>query len=361
MEKRNINLDHHTRPFPCQTAFEQMKEASERRFCLEERARLEEPLVQLAGASDEYVFSFTSSGAEAIGQVIWSVFSERARKEGKTHFIASCVEDAPTLQMLKRCEELGCSVKIAPVDKMGRIDIEKLAELITPRTALLSFSTAQGLTGVIQPMEEISKLAKEKGVLLHLDASYSFGKIVIPLDADYLTFSGERIHSVQSSAGLFAKKSAPLIPFVLGANFDFPSFAALSASARLASLALDAMGLETARLRDLLEGEILRRVPDATVLFQDSPRLPNTTTLLFPRAHSDALSYFLERKGLYPNVSGAYCQKLDRVLSASQIQTESSLSFSLSRMTSEEEVIRAAELISESVLSLQTLSEDLYA
>lgn len=363
MEKGILEFDCHTATHPCQAALERMNGCFGTRPNQEDREQMEEAIYDLAGASREDLFSFTASAAEAVCQVIWSVFSERSRKEGKTHFIASCIEDAPTLQMLKRCEDLGCTVKIAPVDGQGKIDLTKLSDLITPRTALISTAVAHGLTGVIQPIEEICRIAKERGVLLHLDASYSLGKTAAcfsEIPADYLTFSGERIHSVKSSGGLFAKRGRPLLPFVLNAVFDFPTFAALSAAARFAHLSLDAMGLETARLRDLLESEIQRHVPDAQILFQDAARLPNTTAIIFPRVHAEALSYFLRRKGVHPNSCGTYCQHLHSVLASSGIQSESALSFSLSRMTTQEEVMRGSALIGDAVKSLRAVSEDLF-
>ena len=370
MDKGLIELDAHTESRPCQSAIDRMAAS------FQERSPDASPhirfLCDLVDASSEDAFVFTSSGAEAIGQTIWSVFSEVSRKTGKTQFITSCIEDAPTFQMLKRCEELGCLVKIAPVDASGRIDLAKLADLVTPRTALISVSMAQGLTGVIQPVEEIASLAKEKGVLLHFDASYAVGKTYFSFSgsgADYLTFSGERIYSVKGSGALFAKKGRPLVPFILGGGgqnglrgggFDIPSLAAFGAAASLAALSLDSMGLEGARLRDLFETEIQNQIPDVNVLFKDLPRLPNTTALIFPRVHGEALAYFLRRKGLYPNSGGAYCQHLHSILASSGIEGQSALSFSLSRMTTQDEIFRATRLIIDQVKTLQKLSEDLF-
>jgi cysteine desulfurase len=315
-----------------------------------------------ARASDEFVF--TSSGAEGVNQAIWSVFLEVSRKKGKTQFITSCIEDAPTLQILKRCEELGCKVLIAPVGRDGRIDLEKLAELITPRTALISVTAAQGLTGVIQPVEQIGALAKEKGVLFHLEASYAIGKTYFSFggsNIDYLTFSGERIHSVRGTGALFVKKGRPLVPLILGGgSFDLPALAALGAAAGLSCLSLDSMGLEGSRLRDLFETELERQVPGVKVLFRGEPRLPNTTAMIFPKVHAEALDYFLERKGVHPNMGGGTCQNLKSLLSASGIETESALSFSLSRMTTEEEILRGVSTIVEEVKRLQLISEDLF-
>jgi len=382
-----IYLDHHSATRPCSPAIERMmpyltehwgasfaphRMGQELIAALDTRYQM---IYDFVGADLKDTFVFTSSGAEAVNQVLWSAFLEMSRKEGKCHFIASMIEDAPTMQMLKRLEELGCYVKIAPVNSRGEIDVEKLAQLINPRTALISVTLAHGLTGVIQPIEEIARLAKEKNVLLHVDANYALGKMVFSfagLGADYCTFSGDRIHALKSSGGLFAKKGAPLSPLILGGTeqggyrggaFDVPSFMALSAAIQQSALYLDAMSLETARLRDQFESELQRLIPEAKPLFQDTLRLPNTSAIVFPRVHQEALLYLLNRKGVFAALGGPYCQHLSRTLIASgipELDSECALSFALSRMTTEVEVVRAAAIIAEAVQQLQLLSKDLF-
>jgi cysteine desulfurase len=346
---------------PCGAALERMRDPVDTSLV---KAR-QEPLYDLAGAAKEDRFVFTSSSAEAVNQVLFSVFLEVSRKEGKCHFIASAIEDAPTMQMMKRLEELGCFVKIAPVNERGEIDLPKLAELINPRTALVSVTMAHGLTGAVQPFEEIAKIAKDKGVLLHLDAAYALGKIYFSFEetgADYLTFSGPQIHSVAGSGGLFAKKDAPLVPLILGGggmrggSFDAPSFFALSASAAQASLYLDRMSLEIARLRDRFEREIAARAPGSAVLYKDSLRIPNTTAIAFPKAHGEALHYLLRRKKIEASVGGEYCQLLSRLC----IGGDRAISFSLSRMNTEEEILRAAQLIAETAAMLGEIAEGVF-
>src|SRR5262249_38208745 len=154
---------------------------------------------------------------------------------------------------------------------------------ITPRTALISIAMAHGLTGVIQPIEEISTLAREKNTFLHVDATYALGKLLSPMqrfDVDYLTFSGDRIHAVKSSGGLFAKEGRPLSSFVLGAPLDVPSLLALGSAANHASLFLDSMNLEVARLRNRFE-EALGSLEGVEILFRGSSRLPNVSVLSF--------------------------------------------------------------------------------
>ncbi len=356
-----IYLDHHSATRPCTAALERMtpylqdhwgasfaphRMGQELIAALDSRYQM---IYDLVGAHENDRFVFTSSGAEAVNQVFWSIFLEKARKEGKSHILISNLEDAPTLQCAKRLEELGCTIKIVPTNAQGQIDLEQLAQLINPRTALISVTLADGLTGVIQPTEEIIRIAKEKKVLLHLDATYAIGKCPLTFDADYLTFSGDRIHAVKGSGGLFAKETSPLVPFILGGeeqanlrggSFDIPSFMALSAAAQQALLYLDTMALEVVRLRDLFESLL-----SGHVLYQNVPRLPNTTSIQFDKVHPEALLYFLNRKGIYAG-------PLSRI-------DERAVSFALSRMTTEEEITKAATIINETVLHLQTIAEDL--
>lgn len=374
-----IYLDHHSVTRPCGSAVERMMPYLQEHWGASiSPHHLGAPyqaLFDFFGASSKDRFVFTSSGAEAINQVFWSIFLEISRKTGKCHFIISCVEDAPMMQSVKRLEELGCTIKIAPVNGQGQIDVEQLASLINPRTALISVTMAHGLTGVIQPIEEIALLAKEKNVCLHVDATYSAGKYPVSfsdLGAHYLTFSGDRIHAVKGSGGLFAKAGSPLVPLIVGGAeqegfrggaFDVPSFMALCAALTQASLYLDTMSLEGVRLRNLLESEIVSRLPGSKALFTDTLRLPNTAVLFFPRTHHEALLYLLNRKGVYASMGGTYCQHLNRVLMASGIDAmdaECALSFSLSRMTTEEEIMHAAALIQQSVTELQAISEDIF-
>lgn len=379
-----IYFDHHSATRPCDSAIERMKPyldelwgsaSSPHKMGQELIAALDtryQMIYDFVSLDPKDLFVFTSNGAEAVNQVLWSVFQEVARKEGKCHFIASALEDAPTMQMLKRLEELGCSVKIAPVNERGEIDLEQLQQLITPRTAMLSLTLAHGLTGVIQPIEEISRICREKKVLLHVDGTYALGKMYLSfndLGADYLTFSGDRLHALKSSGGLFAKNTAPLVPYILGGSeqagyrggsFDVPSFMALSAAVQQAALYLDNMSLETARLRDSFEAQIEKRIPGAKPLFTSSLRLPNTSAISFSKAHQEALLYLLNRKGLYASIGGPYSQHLSRILSAAKISerdAECALSFSFSRMTTAAEIDRAIPILCEAVEHLQRISE----
>jgi cysteine desulfurase len=215
-------------------------------------------------------------------------------------------------------------------------------------------------------------LAQEKQVLLHVDATYALGKMYCPFSFDYLTFSGDRLHAAKGSGGLFAKAGRPLQPLIVGGieqggmrggAFDIPSFLSLSAAASQASLSLDLMGLEVARLRDRLEEQVLDKIPGAIALFSNSPRLPNVSVLAFPRVHQEALLYLLCRKQLFASIGGQYAPHLSRHLILAGIEpkiAETALHFSLSRTTTQAEIDRAVCLLVDAVQALQLLSKDLF-
>ena len=349
-----IYLDNHSATKPCQSALERMKLYLEDASFLPHRMGPDQiaaidgriqMLYDLVGAKPNDRFVFTASGAEAIYQVYWSIYFEVARKEGKCHFVTSELEDTAQIQGLKRCEDLGCIVKTVPCDKSGRIDIQKLSESINPRTALVSVCLAQGITGIVQPIQEIAKICQEKNVYLHVDATYGIGKISLEFISDYLTFSGDRMHALKSSGALFAKARCPLSPLMSGASgMDIPSLASLTAAAQQSILTLDVMGLEVARLREKLEKQILERIPGTQVLLGDSLRLPNVSVIAFPRVHQEALLYALNHRKVFASMGGGCHQELSRLLISSGYDERiavSALSFSLSRMTTEMEINEA--------------------
>ncbi len=361
MDQAGISLASHQKTAPCEAALEREDEEVHLASHLEK-------IYQLTGASSSDLFVFTSSAAEAINQVLLSVFLKVSRITGKCHFITSEIEDAPTLQMMKRLEELGCFVKTVKVNGRGEIDLKELKEMITPRTALISITMAHGLTGVIQPVEEIVQMGREKGVLVHLEGSYATGKYPFSLEeigADYFTFGGNLIHSLPGTGALFAKQQSPLSPLIVGGAslrggpMDVASVIALGKSARQASLFLDTMALEVARKKQILENEIVKTIPEAKILFKDSLKLPNTSVIAFPQMHQEALFTHLQKEQIETSIGGDYQQHIAQVLLASKISNElafSSLSFSLSRLTTEIEIRKAVETIKKTVDFLAPLS-----
>lgn len=323
------------------------------------------------GAKEQDQFVLTSSGAEAVNQVVFSVYRDTTVLTGKNQFLASNMDEAPALMAMARLEPLGCVAKMIEADKNGVITAQALAEAISPRTALVSLSWANGLTGVIQPIAEIADLCRQRGIRLHLDATHVLGKLFYELEdvqADFITFNGDQLHAPKGTGGLYIKQGVKVSPLIAGGSDQAGlragglNMAALAGLAYAAQEALDCRDLictETARLRYKLETGVVRAYSGATVCFKEQERLPHCTTLLFPGISNEALLFALNRKGIYASIGGGSFQQLGLLLSICGIEENlaySALSFSLSRYTTEEEIDRAIELIAECAHGLAKIS-----
>lgn len=326
----------------------------------------------LLGARESDTLIFTSSSAEGINLVILSAYFDVTMHTGKNQYITSSIEDAPAIMAIGRLEQLSCLGKLVSPDKSGRITAEAVAEAMTPRTALVSLSWANGLTGVINPIEEIADLCRERGVLFHLDASNALSKIFHHWDdipAQFVTFSGDNFHAPAGTGGLLVRHDTKCSPLILGGmeqagyragNFSVAGLVALGQAAREAIDARDLLCTEIARLRTKFETEILAQIPGAKVFFQNQDRLPHCTALAFPGISNEALLYALNRKGVYATIGGGMHQQIGLILTASGIEEElanSAVSFSLSRETTEDEIDRAIDIIANCVKNLRLISQ----
>ena len=332
-------------------------------------------IYHLVGASVEDDFIFTSSGAEAINHLISSTHIDVTLATGKNHFITSQNEEAPHLMAIGRLERLGCALKLVKVRKEGYISPDDIKDAITPRTALVTLSYANGLTGVINPIHEIANVLEERGIHLHLDISHVLGKLFFEfknIKAHSLSFDGSEIHAPKGTGGLFVKGNREnLSPFILGGQdqlgkragaLDVPHLMALASASDEAFLSRDYITTEVVRLRDRLEKGIQEGYPEAKVLFSESERLPTITTIAFPMIHNEAHLFALNRKGVYASIGGGNFQQLSLILQASDVDAKlakCAISFSLSRETSDEEIERAIEIIVDTAKRLRKMSLNL--
>jgi len=316
----------------------------------------------LLGAKETDCFAFTSSGAEAVNHAIISTFLDVSRKTGKNQFITSHADEAPVIMSIGRVEQLGGVGKMVQPDKRGLITAEAIAEAITPRTALVSLAWANGLTGVIHPVSEIAKLCADRGIRLHLDATHVLGKIFYELDdigAHFISFNGDHLHAPKGTGGLYIKAGVNCSPFIVGGleqgglragTLNMPALAALGCAASEALETRDLICTEVARLRDKLETGIVAEFPDAVVFFHDQERLPHCTAIGFKGIANEALLYALNRKNIFASIGGGGFQQIGLILTASGVPealAQTAISFSLSRLTTEDEIDRAIAIIGE--------------
>lgn len=328
-------------------------------------------IYRLLGAKESHDFIFTSSGAEAINHVHFATYYDVVLNKGKNQFVTSQIDEAPAIMSIEKLEKFGIVGKMAKANKEGKITKETISEIITPRTAIVSLSWANGLTGVIQPVDEIAEICRERGILLHLDATHILGKLFFELEdiqPDFLTFNGAQIHAPKGTGGLFIKEGLPLTPLISGGldqggkrggNLDTPSFIALAAAAVEALDTRDFLCTEVARLRNKLEEGIMEGFADSFCFFQREDRLPNCTSIAFPGIANEALLFALNQRNVYASVGGGGFQKLSLILEASDVEkayANTAVSFSLSRETNEEEIDRAIDIIVDTAKRLRKMS-----
>lgn len=324
-------------------------------------------IFELFGATSDDQFVFTSSGAEASTIAIHSAYHALTKLGGKNHFVARSIDEAPVLLAISSLEDEGCFLKLAPTHKRGFVTKEALIEAISPRTALVSLSWACGLTGVIQPLEELAEVCKERAIWLHVDATHVAGKLDISfkdLPIDILTFSGHGLHAPVGTGGLFAKKHIPLKPLVYASPVNVAMLIALGESASLARETQSLYCTEVARLRDVFEENVLKLYPEAIRLFYDEERVPHISALAFAGIHAELLAFALSRKGVCASIGGTPFQSMEKVLEACGIDPEearTAMSFSLSRDTQEHELERASEIIGDTTKRLRRLSKGIIA
>ncbi|MDR3624511.1 MAG: cysteine desulfurase family protein [Chlamydiales bacterium] len=331
-------------------------------------------LYELLGAKDKDTVLFCSSGAEAINHVLLSTYLDSTRRSGKNHYITSLVDEASIIMGMNRLESNGVAAKLCEVDSFGCVTKQKLIEAISPRTSIISLSYANGLTGVIQPVEDIAALCKERGILLHLDVTHVLGKLFFDLEevgADFISFNGDSLHAPRGCGALYIRASARLSPLIVGAQEQAGKRAGSVNVAGLVGFGIaakelldhrDLMCTEIARLRDRFEDRILEEVPESKVFFQEQARLPNCTAVAFPGVFNESLLYLLSKKSVYATIGGGNFQNIAQVLKVCGIEdflANSTISFSLSRDTTEEEIDLAVDAIVESVKYLRSISKGL--
>jgi cysteine desulfurase len=332
-------------------------------------------IYNLLGAKEADSVIFTSSGAEAVNQALFSTYYDVTRTTGKNQYITSYIDEAPAIMAVGRLQHMGCVGKMIHPNKQGQVTLEAVAEAITPRTAMVSLSWANGLTGVINSsLIAIAALCHQRGVRLHLDATHVLGKLFFSLEeinADFISFNGDHLHAPKGTGGLYIKAGVECSPLIVGGleqagrragSYHMGGLAALGCAAVEALETRDLLCTEVARLRNKLEAGIVKEYPEAVIFFSDQERLPHCTAIGFPGILNEALLLALSRKQLFANIGGGSFQQIGLVLAACgipEILAQTAINFSLSRTTTEEEIDRAIILVGETARKLRKLSHHL--
>jgi len=331
-----------------------------------ERAR--ESVAALLGCRASEVV-FTSGGTEADNLALSGLTS------AGDHVISSTIEHHAVLNSCKHLQAMGCEVTYVPVDGRGLVAPDDVRRALRPHTKLISIMMANNETGVLQPVEEIGKIAAETDVYFHTDAVQAAGKVPIDvncLGCDLLSISGHKMHAPQGVGALYVRKGTVLQPMLFGGSHErsrragtenVPGIVALGKAAELAREALERGDLERmSAMRDHTEQKILSELEAAGVNGAGAPRVPNTTNIHFDGIEGEALVIALDLKGLAVS-TGAACSsgaiEPSHVLTAMGLPPETaraSLRFSLGKQSTPEDVEFALSLVPQTVTRLRDLS-----
>jgi cysteine desulfurase len=336
----------------------------------ETRAAVEgarESVASLLGCSASEVV-FTSGGTEANNLAIFGLAA------AGDHVVTSTVEHHAVLNACKHLESKGCEVTYLPVDGRGLVEPGDVLRALRPNTKLVTVMMANNETGVLQPVEEIAKVAADADVYFHTDGVQAAGKVPVDvkkIGCDLLSLSGHKFHAPQGVGALYVRKGTRLEPMMYGGRHErarragtenVPGIVGLGKAAELARAGL-ARGddQKTAKMRDRLERALLH-LEAADINGQGAPRVPNTTNVHFDFIAGEALIIALDLKGLAVS-TGAACSsgaiEPSHVLTAMGLPTDqarASIRFSLGKQNTDDEVDFAIALIPETVARLRELS-----
>lgn len=296
---------------------------------------------------------FTGSGTEADNFAIRGVLDALPEKN---EFITSVIEHPAVIQTASYLEKKGIKVTYVPVDEYGTVDLQFLKDAITPQTALISIMHANNEIGTIQPIEEITRIAKEKGILIHTDAVQSFSKIDVNVDklcVDLLSISGHKIYGPKGVGALYIRKGTHIMPLIYGGHQEREMRAGTENTAGIIGLGeavrvikergdKDKKRIE--KLAEKLKKGIEDNVPKVKFSGHEKERIKGTLNFAFYGLEAEAILLALATKGIYVS-TGSACSEgaedVSHVLDAIGLKPEvarSCIRFSLGRFNTEEDI-----------------------
>lgn len=353
-------------------------------FGLEVKEAVEAARETIAGAigAAPRELVFTSGATESNNLALFGA-AERARRKGN-HIISVATEHKAVLDPLARLQDRGCEITLLPVDQAGSptaglITAEQVAEAIRNDTLLVSVMFANNEIGAIQPIADIGRVCKSRGVLFHCDAAQALGRIPInveQLQVDLLSLSAHKVYGPKGVGALYVRRRNPIVrlqPQIFGGGqehglrsgtLNSPGIVGFAKAVEIAVAEIPAEAQRLARLRDRLYQGLLSEISDVSLngpaLDRPDLRMAGNLNVAFAYVQGEAL--ILEMKDLALS-SGSACTSVNpepshvlRALGLDDDLTKSSLRFGLGRFNTEEEVDFAVAAIAEAVHRLRKLS-----
>lgn len=315
---------------------------------------------------------FTGSGTEGDNLAIRGV--ARAYKNRGKHIIVSSIEHPGVRNTCKDLEKEGFEITVLNVDKNGVIDLEQLKSAIKDETILISVMHANNETGVIQPIEEIGKIAKENKILFHVDAVQSMGKLEInpkEMGIDLLVFTAHKFYGPKGVGALYVRNGVRLGKVITGGGQErklrpgttnTPLIVGMAKALEKAYAEREEENKRVGELRNYFEEQISARIPEIVINGKDVPRLPGTSSITFKYVEGESILLSLSMKGIAVS-SGSACSsdelQASHVLLAMGIPAEfahGTIRFSLGKYNTKEEIDYTIEAVVEIIGKLRMMS-----
>jgi len=316
----------------------------------------------------------TSCATESNNTVLKGVFFKHIlTNPSKNHIITSTVEHPSVLETLHFLQEHGAEVTFVDVDQYGYVSAQKIAAAITDKTILISMMWANNETGMIFPVDEVSKIAQERGVLFHTDAVQAIGKVKVDLtktSVDYLTFSAHKFHGPKGIGGLYVKKGSEL-PNLLHGGEQMGGYRAgtlnvaymigMGLAMKQSVGHLDKMNSDVRALRDRLE-DAISLIPDTIVVGDRARRTPNTILISLRGIEGESMLWDLNRAGIAASTGSACASEslhANPVMSAIGEDSElahTAIRLSLSRFTTADEIDYTIDIFTKAAERLRSIS-----
>jgi cysteine desulfurase len=318
--------------------------------------RAREAIARLIGARDPKEIVFTSGGTESINLALKGV-AEMYREKGN-HIVTTVIEQRAGLDVCKRLERQGYTATYVPVQPDGLVDVDEIRKAITDKTILISVMFANNEVGTIQDIAAIGRLAKEKGILFHTDATQAFGKVPVNVDAmgiDLLSATAHLIYGPKGVGALYVRRKGPrvrLAPLIDGGGHErgmrsgtlpVPLIVGFGKAAEICAEVMVEEGARLGKLRDRLQDTILSNVDEAYLNGHPERRLPHNLNISFAYVEGESVLMGLNKETALSSGSACTSATLEPsyvigALGASAELAHSSIRFSLHRFTTEDEV-----------------------
>jgi cysteine desulfurase len=331
-----------------------------------------EQVASLIGAAEPSEIVFTSCGSESDN---WAIRGVLATQPQKKHIVTTQVEHEAVRNLCRLLENEGYEITWLGVDHNGELDPDDLRAALRPDTALVSIMLANNETGVLFPMQEIGRIVRENSeAVFHVDGVQAVGKIAIDLKntaVDLFALSGHKLHAPQGVGALYIRKGIELPPLIVGGAQEqgrragtsaVPNIVGLGAACRLAHE--DDNHDRVEKLRNRLEDEILKRIPNARLngVADRSKRLPNTSNISFEYVDGQSILTHLDRAGICVS-TGSACHSTThessptlRAMNVPYTAAQGSIRFSLGRYNVEADIDTTLQVLPEIIAKLAAMS-----